>query len=497
MKVYIDEEINRIAAAPFWLNHAHRYGDLSDKEYVRLRDTLREYQKGLIGRTSVFHRCPPEITTRIVKFAVPAVRLDDFNRGPYLTPIIYCPQITVIARLSRQFKVIVFSQPSLFRTIHIRRFVNCRAHSTIISARIAKLLPLSGSLPLDLTVEFISTENPNSALPSTVPVSLCSTMTVLKFKPWRSFSVLGYSYVTATVLRDARILPTPLRLTSVSVHFNRATSLDTFLEILTNSGIPLRYLSISSVDAWEIPDLNHGYQLPLTVTSLRVRGSSRTVLFVLQAATQVPSITVVLVSGLDSRSGNWQLTGHAHITHPNLTRQQPIMLPLLTSFRVNDQDHWGHVGPDFFRWVTLPNLTTLILVWGQSTTDLSSTYQVALNQWLDQHPTILTVHFTDFPDIEQLRRPSPNSVFRSTISRVPMHEWMELMHSTRELDSSDQFSDTDSIATLSEASNGIIHQCDCSSKGWPRCFCGEETFSIPPRILPDTLWGESVEDYLG
>ncbi|KAK7053196.1 hypothetical protein VNI00_003815 [Paramarasmius palmivorus] len=495
VKAYLEQELDRTATAPFWINHAYIYGDLSDSNYKHLRDTLRQYRRSIEGLKSIFHRSPPEITAHIVKLAVPAVRLDDFGRGPYLAPAIYCPQITIIARLSRKFRSIVFSQPNLFRTIHVRRLVTCPRHLAVLSERVSKLLSLSASLPLDVTVEFLNREIPNPPLPSTVPVSQCSTMTLLKFRPWRSFSVLGYSYVVATIFENSRFLPAPLRLTSVSVHFNRTTSLDTFLEIFTNSGIPLTYVSISSVDGWELPNLNHSYHLPPTVNTLRVRGSSRTALFVLQAATQVPSISVILVCGLDSGSGTWQAGGTAHTTHPHLTRHQPIRLPLPTSFHVTDKDHWGHVGPDFFHWVSLPNLTQLTLVWDQSTTDLNVFYQLSLNQFFIRHPAVLQVYLSDFPDVETLNHPSPNCVFQNTITRVPLEEWMDLMHRARNSDSDSEFSD--SMDTLSEASNGIVNQCQCFSQGHSQCFCRELSITISPRVLPDTLWGETMGDYLG
>ncbi|KAK7020169.1 hypothetical protein VNI00_017848 [Paramarasmius palmivorus] len=497
VKAYLEEELVRTADAPFWLNHAYIFGDLSDDNYKHLRDRLRQYRQSIQGLQSIFHRSPPEITARIVKFAVPIIRLDDFNRGPYTTPAIYCPQITILARLSRKFRAIVYSHPELFRTIHIRRLITCQRHSALLSKRIAKLLPLSASLHLDVTVEFLNNVVHSPPLPSTIPVSQCSTMTLLKFKPWRSFSVLGYSYVVATIFENSRFLPAPLQLTSVSVHFNRTTSLDTFLEIFTDSGIPLSYVSISAVNAWELPDLNHDYRLPPTVTTLRIRGSSRTALFVLQAGTRVPSVSVILICGLDSISGTWQMTGIANVTHPALTRQRPIRLPLLTSFHVTDKDHWGHVGPDLFQWITLPNLVALTLVWDQSTTDLNTTYEISLNQFFIRHPTVRQVSLYDFPDAETLRHPSPNCVFRNMITRIPLQEWMDLMHRTRGDDTDSNFSFADSIDTLSEASNGIIHQCECSSQGLSECLCREPEYTIPPRVLPDTLWGETMEDYLG
>ncbi|KAK7034481.1 hypothetical protein VNI00_012328 [Paramarasmius palmivorus] len=497
VKAYLDEELSRTADAPYWINHAYIFGDLSDDNYKYLRDTLRQYRRSIDGLKSIFHCSPPEITARIIKFAVPTVRLDDFKRGPYLDPSIYCPQITILAQLSRKFRALVFSQPILFRTIHVRRLITCHRHSAIIGKQVARLLPLSGSLPLDVTVEFLSREVHSPPLPDTIPVSECSTMTLLRFKPWRSFSVLGYSYVVASIFNNSRSLHAPLQLTSVAVHFNRATSLDRFLEIFTNSGIPLYYVSISTVDSWAIPDLNHSYQLPPTVTTLRIRGSSRSVLFVLQAGTHVPSISVILVCGLDSRSGTWQVAGTAHTTQPALTRQQPIMLPLLTSFQVTDKDHWGHVGPDFLRWVRLPNLTVLTIVWDQCTMDLNAFYQLSLNQFFAQHPMILQVFLFDFPDVETLQHPSPNCVIRNTITRVPLTEWMELMHYHRDNDSDSEFSYTDSIATLSEASNGIVNECECSTHGYLQCVCRDDSFTLQPRVLPDTLWGESMEDYLG
>ncbi|KAK7037384.1 hypothetical protein VNI00_011134 [Paramarasmius palmivorus] len=296
-------------------------------------------------------------------------------------------------------------------------------------------------------------------------------MAQLKSKPWRSYAIVGCSYFTISVVNGPDIRPLFNSLTSMSIHLNIATSFDEFLRALGSSGIPLSYLSISTADSWEVPNLNHDYSLPSTLRNLRVRGSSRSTLAVLRAAEQVPSIVVILINGLDSISGTWQRTGTARTYYMALCLNEPISLPALTSFRVIDRDHWSHVGPDLFQWLDLPALTSITLEWDQGTTYFTTAYRAAFNQFLFRHPFIHRVVLYDTPpESNQLRSPSPQCIIERFTTRIPASEWTQLMNEIRANDS-DASSDTDSIETLSEASNGITIECSCSSD-WV-CTCRE------------------------
>ncbi|KAK7053031.1 hypothetical protein VNI00_004352 [Paramarasmius palmivorus] len=454
-----------------WLKDAHDFGDLDGAEYTRLREALRRYRQFLRGYLSPFCRTPPEIITHIVKYATPEVEIDDFSHRSSPAPDIYCPQVTVVARLSKRFHAIVYSQPQLFSTILLRRHITCGDHQPILSVRISRLLHLSAARPLEVTIELVDRGDISPSAPSTLPLSPCSSIDMLRSKPWQTFTFLGPSYVGATAMH---LFPA-VDLQSwtacmTALHLCPVTSLETLLGALKSAAIPLQTLFLAAADAWETPDLNHTARLPPTLQHLHIRGSSRTVLCILQAALDVPSVSVTLVSGLDSGSATWQNTPGIKLAKPTLLLQKPIKLPRLSSFRIVDRDYWGHVGPDFLRSVILPNLDTLILSWEHSTTWFNTLYVDALNQLLAQTPTLQHVYMINVPQERSLvYSPFPECNIHWYWHRVSATEWMDVRHTVYQ-DSDSEFSDADS---LSVASAEI--ECICSDEA-DYCPCYEPRY---------------------
>ncbi|KAK7023417.1 hypothetical protein VNI00_016775 [Paramarasmius palmivorus] len=487
-KAVIESELSRTFTAATWLHDAHIFGDMTDSQYTRLRNTLHRYRQNLRWLTSPFHRCPTELLVRILKYATPVVEIDaSFVQPNPPLPLLYCPQISVLSVLSRKFHALVKQHPELLSNIRLRRRINCPHHPATIPRDISNLLALTGAWPLDILVEVPDPGNYSPPIPLAVSLSICPLMEQLRTRPWRSFAFIGPSYVAAPLFlaRDQFPMVAP-RITSV--HLSRVTTIAKFLEMASSSAIPLYSLSISAVDAWELPNFNDPpHQLPLTVQHLRIRGSSRTVLLVLQTAVHVPSITVSLVSGVDSRTGNWQIAGNAPATH---VLQARIALPNLTSFHFADEDYWGHVGPDLFNWFDAPALTEFTFDWTKSTTYFSIDYHNSLVQFHTRNPQIHTVYMFNLPpETEALSVILPHCNFRRFTDRLPPLEHIDWRHQTYRMDSdSEEDSDSD---TLSVASNGIVNECTCLLR-YNYCDCHNEVYRRLPRIRQDITWSDEV-----
>ncbi|KAK7025571.1 hypothetical protein VNI00_015924 [Paramarasmius palmivorus] len=398
--------------ATVWLKDAHRFGDLQEQDYVRLCDALRLYRQNLRGLIAPFNRCPPEIVVRIFKYTTPEVILDDFPRSANRPlPAFYCPQLMVLARVSRAFNSIISAHPTFFSTIRLRRRIQCGAHPPIVSERLSRLLRLSAARPLDIIIEFVDHGNYWPPMPKVVQLQPCSTIVQLKQKPWKKFLVFGASYVAAAVITDRNFFPAPIAQSLTAIHLCILSSLDDFLETLMQCVIPLNHLSITSTqDCSEVPNLNHSMRLPDTLRHIRIEGGSRTALYLLRAATQVLSATVVLTNGLDSISGNWQINGCANHACKDRCLHSPITLPRMTTLYVSDGDYFRHVCPDLLRWINLPVLHTFALTW-DTTSHLTTIYISALNSFFDRNTSISQVLLTGTP-VDRTIRAGPQCIIR-------------------------------------------------------------------------------------
>ncbi|KAK7020767.1 hypothetical protein VNI00_017586 [Paramarasmius palmivorus] len=464
-KPVLDSELDRTLTAAAWLRDAHVFGDMDHQQYTQLRNTLRDYRENLRWLTSPIQRCPTELILRIFKYATPEVHIEaSFASTNAPQPYIYCPQIVVLSMLSRQFHALVHSHPELFTSIQLRRRINCPNHPRTLLKSVSKLLAMTGSWSLQILVEVPNPGDYGIDVADTVPLSPCPLMQLLQSRPWRRFLFLGPSYLATTVLRTHDQLSLVNTPAFTAIHLTRVSSLATFLKILASSNIPLETFSLSAVDSWRLPHFNNDlHDLPGTVRHLRIRGSSRTVLYVLQAARHVPSIQVILVTGVDSHTGNWQMAGNAPQTH---VLQHRIPLPNLATFHYADEDYWGHVGPNLFRWFDAPNLTAFSFEWRKSTTYFNIDYHNSLVQFLTRNPTISVVYFFNTPAETAALIPAvPQCTFQRFTDRLPPLERVDWRH--RCYEDSDSDSDSD---TLSVASNGIVNECQCPVGYYP-CDC--------------------------
>ncbi|KAK7038863.1 hypothetical protein VNI00_010493 [Paramarasmius palmivorus] len=307
---------------------------------------------------------------------------------------------------------------------------------------------------------------------------------MLRTKPWVTFTYFGPSYVGAAAVTDHSLFPSPstqsVTACLTALYLCRVTSLEKMLEALSSSAIPLEALYISAADGWETPDLTHKLQLPTSLQDLRIRGSSRTVICILRAASEVPSVSVTLVPGLDSNSATWQHSPGVKLAKPELLLQEPVALPRLSSFWVTDRDFWGHVGPDLFRSIHMPHLDTLILSWEHSSDWFNTRYLESLNQFLAQTPTIRHVYLINTPketETHLVFSPFPECIIHRYCHRVSPMEWMEVRHATYEDSDSDEVSDTQS---LSVASHGELVECTCPVDAvGGECPCYEPRYERP------------------
>ncbi|KAK7030285.1 hypothetical protein VNI00_014302 [Paramarasmius palmivorus] len=462
---------------------------MGDGEYRCLHDDLLRYRQrveGLLspfkleeeGLPSLFNPCPSEVIVRILQYATSEIRVDDFpERVSHPIPHISCVPLTKFAVLSRRFHSLVTTTPSLFSRIRLRRHRVCHSPHPLTTHRINRLLNLAASHPLDVVpnvVEDFDADDDDDTPPERQSMSSCSHMALLRAKSWKSFTFYGDAPLLTGLLIDPSIFPSPITLSLTTIRVMYTPSLEDLLSALAHTILPLRCLTlyVPNDPNLRVPDFRipPTRKLPDTISHLDIAGSSRTALYFLSSVPHLLSASIILTSGRHSDSGNWKYDGPFAPEERRLHR--PVIMPALTSMVVTDDDGWGTIVPDFFRWVTTPVLDQLELRW-VAVRELPFAYLDSLNAFFSRTPLLRRVHLFDTPyrvnSLNSLPADCSAQWFRTLETPKPIMRRSSSEHSEPDIYGY-QIESDESDGNLSDASNGFEFECDC----WTR-LCNNQS----------------------